>query len=52
MKRNNDLLEKRKDFVINYIKQNENKQMKVVIQELSEMLFISRRTIYLIIEGN
>lgn len=50
MKRNKDLLEKRKQFIIDYLKRNEHRQIKVVVQELSERLFITTRTIYLAIE--
>ena len=50
MKRNNELLEKRRLFILDYLKKNEHKQIKVVVQELSEILFITTRTIYLAIE--
>jgi hypothetical protein len=46
MKRSKELVEKRKDFVIEYVKRNQNKQMKVIVTELTEMLFLSERTIY------
>ncbi len=49
MKRSKELVEKRKDFVIEYVKRNQNKQMKVIVTELTEMLFLSERTIYNII---
>lgn len=49
MKRSKELLEKRKDFVIEYVKRNQSKQMKVIVTELTEMLFLSERTIYNII---
>lgn len=51
MKRSKDLVEKRKDFVIDYVKRNQSKQMKVIVTELMEMLFLSERTIYNIIQG-
>lgn len=51
MIRSKDLLEKRKIFIMDYLKKNEHKQMKVVIIELSDMLFISARTIYKVIES-
>ncbi|MCX8533045.1 hypothetical protein [Chryseobacterium luquanense] len=51
MKRSKDLVEKRKDFVIDYVKRNQNKQMKVIVTELMDMLFLSERTIYNIIQG-
>lgn len=51
MRRDNDLLKRRKEFILDYLKKNEHKQMKVVIMELSEMLFISSRTIYKVIES-
>lgn len=46
MKRSKELVEKRKDFVIDYVKRNQDKQMKVIVTELTEMLFLSERTIY------
>jgi len=46
MKRCNNLLEKRRKFVQNYVLNNQHKPMKIVILELSERLFISERTIY------
>lgn len=49
MKRSKELTEKRKDFVNDYIKRNQDKQMKVIVTELTEMLFLSERTIYNII---
>jgi len=49
MKRSKELVEKRKNFVIEYVKSNQSKQMKVIVTELTEMLFLSERTIYNII---
>lgn len=49
MKRNLELLEKRKRFVQKYIDNNQDKQMKTIVFELSEKLFLSERTIYNII---
>lgn len=49
MKRSKELIEKRKDFVNEYVRRNQNKQMKVIVTELTEMLFLSERTIYNII---
>lgn len=49
MKRSKELTEKRKNFVIEYVKRNQDKQMKVIVTELTEMLFLSERTIYNII---
>jgi len=46
MKRKNNLLEERRKFVHGYVKQNQNKQMKLIVAELSERLFLSERTIY------
>ncbi len=46
MKRSKLLLMKRKKFINEYVAQNNTKQMKVVVAELSEKLFISERTIY------
>jgi hypothetical protein len=50
MKRSKELLNKRKDYVIAYINENQNKQMKVVVAELSNNLFLTERTIYSIIK--
>lgn len=50
MKRSKELVEKRKDFVNDYVKRNQDKQMKVIVTELTEMLFLSERTIYNIIQ--
>jgi len=49
MKRNFELLEKRRNYVQNYILENQDKQMKLIVNELSERLFLSERTIYNII---
>lgn len=49
MKRSLSLLEKRKEFVEGYITENQEKQMKLIVSELSERLFLSERTIYNII---
>jgi hypothetical protein len=49
MKRSKTLLAKRRDFVINYLNRNQAKQMKVVVSELSDALFLTERTIYTII---
>jgi len=49
MKRSRILLDKRRDFVLNYLNTNQAKQMKVVVAELSESLFLTERTIYTII---
>lgn len=49
MKRSKELTEKRRDFVNDYVKRNQDKQMKVIVTELTEMLFLSERTIYNII---
>ena len=46
MKRSKYLLEKRKAFIHDYIRDNQHKQMKKIVIELSERLFISERTIY------
>jgi hypothetical protein len=35
--------------VINYLNRNQAKQMKVVVSELSDTLFLTERTIYTII---
>lgn len=51
MRRDKELLEKRKQFVENYISEGskEGKMMKVLVQELQDRLFLSERTIYNII---
>lgn len=49
MKRSRILLDKRRDYVINYLNLNQAKQMKVVVAELSDTLFLTERTIYTII---
>ncbi|MBL0736757.1 hypothetical protein JI750_07675 [Flavobacterium sp. GN10] len=49
MKRSRTLLDKRRDYVINYLNNNQAKQMKVVVAELSDTLFLTERTIYTII---
>lgn len=49
MKRSRTLLEKRREYVINYLNRNQAKQMKVVVSELSDTLFLTERTIYTII---
>ncbi|MBE8725807.1 hypothetical protein [Flavobacterium hungaricum] len=49
MKRSRTLLDKRRDFVMNYLNTNQAKQMKVVVAELSDSLFLTERTIYTII---
>ncbi|AYN05797.1 MULTISPECIES: hypothetical protein [unclassified Flavobacterium] len=49
MRRSKTLLEKRRDYVISYLNRNQAKQMKVVVSELSDTLFLTERTIYTII---
>ena len=49
MKRSRTLLDKRREYVINYLNSNQAKQMKVVVAELSDSLFLTERTIYTII---
>lgn len=49
MRRSNKLLEKRRAFVLEYVQENQQKQMKVIVNELSEKLFVTERTIYTII---
>jgi len=49
MKRSRTLLDKRRDYVMNYINTNQAKQMKVIVAELSDTLFLTERTIYTII---
>jgi len=50
MQRSKLLLEKRKRFVQDYVENNSEKQMKVIIDELIERLFISEKTIYNILK--
>lgn len=49
MRRSRTLLDKRREYVINYLNTNQAKQMKVVVSELSDNLFLTERTIYTII---
>jgi len=49
MRRSKSLLDRRRNFVMDYVNSNQAKQMKVVVLELSEKLFITERTIYKII---
>ncbi|QZK90621.1 hypothetical protein K5V07_09005 [Flavobacterium sp. CHNK8] len=49
MRRSRTLLDKRREYVINYLNMNQAKQMKVVVSELSDNLFLTERTIYTII---
>lgn len=49
MRRSKTLLDKRRDYVISYLNKNQAKQMKVVVSELSDTLFLTERTIYTII---
>ncbi|MDA6070429.1 hypothetical protein NJT12_12435 [Flavobacterium sp. AC] len=49
MRRSRTLLDKRREYVINYLNRNQAKQMKVVVSELSDTLFLTERTIYTII---
>ncbi len=49
MRRSSKLLEKRRAFVLDYVLENQEKQMKVIVSELSEKLFVTERTIYTII---
>ena len=51
MQRNKQLLEKRKNFVHDYVKNNSEKQMKIIVSELTERLFISERTIFNILKN-
>ncbi|MBQ4802699.1 hypothetical protein J8L88_07560 [Aquimarina sp. MMG015] len=51
MQRSKLLLEKRKQFVQNYVESNSEKQMKVIVEELIEQLFISEKTIYNILKN-
>jgi len=50
MKRSKTLLDKRKTFIHNYVEDNSAKQMKVIINELVNKLFISEKTIYNILK--
>ena len=48
MKRSKELLEKRKEFDNKYVEENQkkDKQMKVIVSELVDTLFLTERTIY------
>ena len=46
MKRSKELLRMRRQFVNDHVAKNGHKQMKVIVSELSEKLFVSERTIY------
>ncbi|AXG70450.1 hypothetical protein KORDIASMS9_02690 [Kordia sp. SMS9] len=46
MKRHKELQDKRKKFINQYVEDNNHKQMKVIISELVDKLFISEKTIY------
>lgn len=46
MKKNTELLEKRRQFIHEYALNNQDKQVDVIIAELSDILFLSERTIY------
>lgn len=50
MKRDKVLLERRSEFVMNYLKENSAKRINVIIKELSDILFLTERTIYTIME--
>ncbi|AXG68886.1 hypothetical protein KORDIASMS9_01104 [Kordia sp. SMS9] len=50
MKRSKELLDRRKKFIHNYVEDNSAKQMKVIINELVDKLFISEKTIYNILK--
>lgn len=50
MKRNKTLLDRRKEFIHTYVEDNSTKQMKVIINELVDKLFISEKTIYNILK--
>jgi hypothetical protein len=46
MRRSQELIKKRKEFITKYVTHNQSKQMKVIVTELTELLFLSERTIY------
>ena len=50
MKRRNDLTKKRRIWINNYVSQNQHKQMKVILSEISEIIFLSERRIYQILK--
>ncbi|WP_340076317.1 hypothetical protein [Leptobacterium sp. I13] len=50
MRRKSQLIEKRNAFVKAYVAKHSDKQMKVIIAELKERLFISERTIFNILK--
>ena len=49
MKRNTELTERRKNFISEFLDKNNHKQMKVIISDLEDTLFLSKRTLYMII---
>jgi hypothetical protein len=50
MKRSEELKVKRRKFINNYVEQNQEKQMKVIVAELVDRLFISEKSIYNILK--
>ena len=46
MRRSKELLERRKKFIQEYVENNSEKPMKVIVLELVDKLFISERTIW------
>ena len=51
MRRSKELLESRRNYVKEYVNINQHKQMKVIVCELTERLFVSERTIYNILKS-
>lgn len=52
MRRSRELIQKRKKFVTDYVTRNQSKQMKLIVAELTDLLFLSERTIYNILTEN
>ena len=51
MKRSKTLLQKRQDFVMKYLEENQSNKITAVVKELSDRLFLTERTIYNIISN-
>jgi hypothetical protein len=49
MKKDKNIQDKRREFVMDYLEKNKEKQKKVIVLELSERLFLTERTIHSII---
>ena len=50
MKRIKEYVQERKEYLIAYFIKNRNKQIKVVVAELSDYLFLSEQSVFAIIK--